>query len=326
MNRHYKPMLAQSAKAPFTSKDWIFEIKWDGFRAISYTKGGEIEVRSRNDKELKYAFPELEELRVLTGNTVLDGEIVIMRDGKPDFQTLLERNRGTSSRDIESEASKNPAIYVVFDVLEKDGKPLFHLPLVERKRILKESVREGKNVVLSEFVETEGEDYFQAASERGLEGIMAKKIDSPYEPGMRSSNWLKIKETLTCDCVIFGYTRGEGDREKTFGALMMGLYDTVGRVYVYVGKVGTGFSQSMIKLLLKIFNGLRVEGKTLLRVDNAEEVTWLKPELVCEVVYQSVTKDSRLRMPKFRGLRVDKPPVECTLDQIKSQPKKLELR
>jgi DNA ligase D-like protein (predicted ligase) len=312
-------MLAQSAKAPFTSKNWIFEIKWDGFRAISYTSGGEIEIRSRNDKELRYTFPELEELGSLTGNTVLDGEIVVMQHGKPDFQALLERNRANSTRDIRYETAELPAIYVVFDMLEKDGKPLVHFPLFERKRILKESVREGKNVIVSEFVETEGESYFQAALQKGLEGIMAKKIVSPYESGMRSSNWLKIKETSTCDCVIFGYTKGEGDREKTFGALILGLYDPSKRLYVYVGKVGTGFSRNVIELLLKTFSGLRIEEKTLQDVDVAEEVTWLKPELVGEIVYQSVTKDERLRMPRFRGLRVDKPSMDCTLDQIRSQ-------
>jgi bifunctional non-homologous end joining protein LigD len=179
-------------------------------------------------------------------------------------------------------------------------------------------VREGKNVIVSEFVETEGESYFQAALQKGLEGIMAKKIDSTYEPGMRSSNWLKIKETSTCDCVIFGYTKGEGDREKTFGALILGLYDPSKRLYVYVGKVGTGFSRKASELLLKTFSGLRVEGKTLQDADVAEEVTWLKPELVGEIVYQSVTKDGRLRMPRFRGLRVDKPLTECTLNQIRS--------
>jgi len=318
MKRRYKPMLAQSAKVPFTSKDWIFEIKWDGFRAVSYANEGEIEIRSRNDKELKYAFPELEELGALTGNVVLDGEIVVMQDGKPNFQALLERNRTDPSRDIRYEVAKHPAIYVVFDMLEKDGKPLVQFPLLERKRILKESVREGEVVIVSEFVETEGESYFKAALEKGLEGIMAKKIDSIYEPGMRSINWLKIKETLTCDCAISGYTRGHGGREKTFGALILGLYDPRKGLYVYVGKVGTGFSRDLIELLLKTFNSFKAEGRTLQDVDVAEEVIWLKPELVCEIVYQSVTKDRRLRLPRFRGLRVDKPPTECTLDQIKS--------
>ena len=322
MSRRYRPMLAQSANAPFTSKDWIFEIKWDGFRSISYVSGGQVEMRSRNDKELRNTFPELEEVSSLAEDVVLDGEIVAMQAGKPDFQTLLERSNVNPARDIRIEAARHPAIYVIFDVLEKEGKPLLHLPLFERKRILKESVREGKNVILSEFVEEEGKTYFQATLERGLEGIIAKKIDSPYEPGIRSDNWLKIKQTLTCDCIIFGYTKGEGDREKTFGALVLGLYDTIKRVYVYIGKAGTGFSQNVIELLLKVFEDLKVERTTLQGVDIAEEVTWLKPELVCEIVYQSVTKDEKLRMPRFRRLRVDKPATECTIDQIKSQPKK----
>jgi bifunctional non-homologous end joining protein LigD len=314
MKRYYKPMLAQSAKTPFTSKEWIFEIKWDGFRAISYIND-ELEVRSRNDKELRYTFPELQELSTLTRNTVLDGEIVAMHEGKPDFQTLLERNKSTSTRDIEYMARKYPVIYIVFDILEKDGNPLLHLPLIERKRILKENVGEGKNVVLSEFIEMQGEAYFQAALKRGLEGVMAKKIDSPYEPGIRSSNWFKIKKALTCDCVIFGYTKGEGARQQTFGALILGVYEA-GKP-VYVGKVGTGFSQSTMETLLKAFENLKTEQKALQDIDVPEEITWLKPELVCEVAYQSVTKDGRLRMPRFHGLRADKPPFECTLSQIR---------
>ena len=316
MKRYYKPMLAQLANVPFTSKEWLFEIKWDGFRAISYINH-ELEVRSRNNKELRYTFPELKELSTLTRDTVLDGEIVAMHEGKPDFQALLERNKTNSAQDIEYITRKYPAIYVVFDILEKDGKSLVHLPLVERRRILKENVGEGKSVVLSEFIETEGEAYFQAALKRSLEGIMAKKTNSPYELGVRSSNWLKIKKTLTCDCVIFGYTKGEGYREQTFGALILGLYE--GGRPVFVGKVGTGFSQSVIELLLKAFEGFKTEEKTLQSVDVLEEVTWLKPELVCEVTYQVVTRDGKLRMPRFRGLRADKPPIECTLDQIKQQ-------
>jgi len=314
MKQYYKPMLAQVAVKPFSSKDWLFEIKWDGIRAISYVDA-ELSIRSRYDKELKYNFPELNELVALAKNTVLDGEIVIIREGRPDFQTLLERSRSTPPRDIQHLANKYPALIVIFDLLEKNGKPLLDLPLVERKRVLKEYVQEGKNVVLSEFVEEQGEAYYSAAIKRGLEGVMAKRKDSRYEPGIRSNNWLKIKKLLTCDCVIFGYTQGEGIREQTFGALILGLYNE--ERPVYVGKVGTGFSEALIKLLMKTFNGLKVETKTLQIVDVPERITWLKPNLVCEVVYQSITKDGKLRMPRFHGLGADKPPHECTLDQIK---------
>jgi DNA ligase D-like protein (predicted ligase)/DNA ligase D-like protein (predicted 3'-phosphoesterase) len=314
MKPHYKPMLAQLTEAPFNSKEWIFEIKWDGIRAISYVDG-KLSVRSRNDKELRYNFPELEELTILTKNVVLDGEIVVIRDGKADFQTLSERSRTSSIRNIEHMTRQFPATYVVFDILEKDSEPLIDVPLIDRKRILKDVVKEGRHVILSMFVEQEGEAYYDAALKKGIEGIMAKKKDSPYESGVRSSNWLKIKKLMSCDCVIFGYTIGEGNRKDTFGALILGLYDE--RKPIYVGKVGTGFSQTNIEDLIRSFQELKVDQESLSGVDIPEKIKWLKAKLVCEVAYQNITRDGRLRMPRFRGLRNDKDPLECTIDQIK---------
>ncbi|HVO85760.1 MAG TPA: non-homologous end-joining DNA ligase [Candidatus Eisenbacteria bacterium] len=315
MNKHYKPMLAQSAQAPFTSKDWIFEVKWDGIRAISYVSD-KFTIRSRNDKELKDNFPELEELTNLVKNVVLDGEIVVMKEGKADFQTLLERSKLTSIREIEHAEAESPATYIVFDILEKDDKSLIDLPLTQRKNILSKSLKEGKHVVLSMYVEEEGETYYQEAIKKGVEGIMAKKKDSRYLPGVRSENWLKIKKLHSCECVIFGYTTGEGARKEAFGALILGLYEK--DKPVYVGKVGTGFSESTLAELMGLFKGLQTTERTLENVDVPEEITWLKPELVCEIVYQVVTKDYRLRMPRFRSLRADKKPVECTIDQIRT--------
>jgi len=314
MNRHYKPMLAQTADAPFNSKGWLFEIKWDGFRAISYIDR-RLNIKSRNDKELKTNFPELEELKNLTRGVVLDGEIVVMRRGRPDFETLLERGKTTSPTDIEYMSRKYPATYVVFDILEKDRRTLINLPLIDRKMILKDSLNEGRHVLRSLFIEEQGKDYYRASVRRALEGIMAKRRDSPYEPGRRSGNWLKIKKVRSCDCVIFGYTVGEGSREETFGALILGLYED--DKPVYVGKVGTGFSEDDTPLLKKIFKGLEVRKETLHEVDVPQEIVWLKPKLVCEVAYQTVTKDEKLRMPRFRGLKADKTPHECTLDQVK---------
>lgn len=307
-------MLAKTIEAPFNSNDWIFEVKWDGIRAISYVDSN-LSVRSRSDKELIDNFPELQELRELAKNVVVDGEMIVIKDGKADFQTLMERSRNAPRRDTEYLAKKNPATYVVFDILEKDGQTLISLPLSDRKRILKESVNEGKHVALSLYVEEEGEAYYRIALEKGVEGIMAKRKDSPYEPGVRSSNWLKIKKIVSCDCVIFGYTKGEGSRAETFGALILGLYDDGNPVYV--GKVGTGFSQKNLELLLTTFKGLRVEQATLKNVDVPEEITWLNPQVVAEVVYQSVTKDGKLRAPRFNGLRPDKVARECALDQLK---------
>jgi DNA ligase D-like protein (predicted ligase)/DNA ligase D-like protein (predicted 3'-phosphoesterase) len=305
-------MLAKLAPQPFSGKNWIFEIKWDGFRAIAYVNH-ELSLKSRNQKELKYNFPELGELIQLARNVVLDGEIVVMKEGKPDFQALLERGQATSPVEIELKSKRSPVVYVVFDILEKEGVSLVDLPLTERKRILKDSVKEGKHVLLSDFVEEKGEAYYNVALEKGLEGVMAKKKDSFYEPGIRSSSWLKIKKLRSCDCVIFGYTRGSGTREDTFGALLLGLYD--GNKPVYIGKVGTGFSQAVLQTLTEKFRKLKIN-KAPFKPDIPNEVTWLKPDLVCAVGYQVVTHDRRLRMPRFVGLRGDKLPSECTLDQI----------
>jgi DNA ligase D-like protein (predicted ligase)/DNA ligase D-like protein (predicted 3'-phosphoesterase) len=313
MRTYYKPMLAQHAEKPFNYEDWIFEVKWDGIRAISYVDGG-LGIKSRNDKELKPNFPELEELKKLTENTVIDGEIIVIKAGKADFQALAERSKTTSAENIKYLSRESPVNYVAFDILEKDGNSLLQLPLKERKRLLKEYVREGSYVVLSAFVETDGEAYYKAALAKSMEGIMAKKKDSQYEPGARSANWLKIKPILACDCVIFGYTIGKGTRRLTFGALILGLFGE--KEPIYVGKVGTGFDQENLGLILKMFEPLQVKDKTLEGVDAPEEIVWLKPETVCEVAYQNVTREGRLRMPRFLGIRNDKLPSECTLDQI----------
>ena len=168
MNRHmYKPMLAQPVPKPFSNKDWIFEIKWDGFRAIAYVDE-ELSLKSRNGKELKNNFPELSELTLLASNLVVDGEIVVMSGGKPDFQALLERGQAVSAGEIQRQTSRAPAVYIVFDVLEKNGVSLTKLPLVERKKILNESLKEGSNVLLSDFIEEKGEAYYQLAIDKGL--------------------------------------------------------------------------------------------------------------------------------------------------------------
>ncbi len=310
----YKPMLARVADKPFSDKDWLFEIKWDGFRAIAYVNE-EFSLRSRNNKDLNSNFPELEDIKQQAHGVVLDGEIVIFNEGKVDFQALLERGQAISPRDIEFQSKRLPAIYVVFDILEKEGKPLVDLPLIERKRILKETVKEGTHMVLADFVDERGEAYFQAVLDKGLEGVMAKKKDSRYEPDIRSGNWLKIKKLRSCDCVIFGYTKGTGARKSTFGALLLGLYDSEGKP-VYVGKVGTGFSQEMLNALSAAFQKLETDTAPF-EADVIDEVKWLKPELVCEVGYQVVTKDGRLRMPRLLRLRSDKSPKDCTIDQLR---------
>ena len=314
MSRHiYKPMLARDAEKPFSGKDWIFEVKWDGFRAIAYVDK-DLSLKSRNGKELRQNFPELNELLQLSNNVVVDGEIVVLKEGKPDFQSLLKRGQAVSEVEIKRQMARSPVIYVVFDILEKDGQPLTNLVLTERKKILKDSLREGEYVVVSDFMEEKGEAYFQSALDKGLEGVMAKRKDSHYEEGMRTGSWQKIKKLRTCDCIIFGYTKGAQSRDKTFGALLLGLYDKDGKP-VYVGKVGTGFTEELLDILTDKFEKLKTDVAPF-KPEVGDRVTWLEPKLVCEVAYQVVTDDGKLRMARFHHLREDKSPSECTLDQI----------
>ena len=316
--RFYKPMLAKVATDAFTDKNWIFEVKWDGFRAIAYVDDN-WSLKSRNGNELKHNFPELSELTKVASGLVVDGEIVVMSEGKPDFQALLERGQAISQSEIQRQAGRAPAEFVVFDVLEKDGKPLTELPLMERKKILAESLKEGVHVILSDYIEEKGEAYYELILNKGLEGVVAKKKDSLYAEGLRTGDWLKIKKIKTCDCVIFGYTKGDRAREETFGALILGLYD-VGGSPVYVGKVGTGFTEQMLGVLMSKFNKLKTDVVPF-KVEAMESVTWLEPKLVCEVGYQVLTKDMRLRMARFKRLRDDKSPQECTLSQVVEEKK-----
>jgi bifunctional non-homologous end joining protein LigD len=306
-------MLAKAVSTPFTDKDWVFEVKWDGFRAVAYVEEP-FSLKSRRGKELKSNFPELAEINRLGRNIVVDGEIIVMQEGKPDFQTLLERGQAVSMGEIQRQAKRAPAIYIVFDVLEKDGQPLTKLPLMERKKILRNSLKEGSNVILSDFIEEKGEAYYRLTLEKGLEGIMAKRKNSLYEEGLRTGSWLKIKRLKTCDCVIFGYTRGSESREVTFGALLLGVYDRQGKP-VYLGKVGSGFSQQMLMLLMDKFEKIKTDVAPF-EPEAGDVVTWLEPKLVCEVIYQVVTHDTKLRMARFQRLREDKPPAECTIDQL----------
>jgi DNA ligase D-like protein (predicted ligase)/DNA ligase D-like protein (predicted 3'-phosphoesterase) len=322
MNARYAPMLARDADAPFSSPEWIFEIKWDGIRALcSIDDSGEVRLYSRNGREISGVFPEVREISGLApAPCVLDGELVAMREGRPDFQALMQRAQKTGPEDISNLSRLAPVTYIIFDFLECRGKPLIGLPLVRRKALLEREVREGPHVVLSRPVDEKGKEYFEVVSREGIEGIIAKKKSGIYEPGVRSDNWLKIKRILTCDCVVFGYTAGQGERGPTFGALVLGLYDDGNPVYI--GKVGTGFSQASREELLEQLDGLG-EGKPL--PGAGSDVRWVMPGMVCEVAFMSVTRAGMLRAPRFLRQRPDKDPEECGIDQLQRRNLTMEL-
>lgn len=315
----YTPMLARPAGRPFDDPEWMFEVKWDGVRAISYVSDT-LSVRSRNNVELLDRFPELMELKELCENVVLDGEIIVFREGKSDFQAAARRTQTSEPGDVERLAASSPATYVVFDVLEVDGVSIIDQPLERRVEMLKTRLREGRHVTRSIPIEGRGVEFYEAATQRGLEGVMAKRRGSTYQPGARSSDWLKIKQLKTCDCVVFGYTPGEGARKQSFGALLLGLYSD--DAPVYVGRVGTGFTDTQLRETREALEGLRVEAPWFEEPDIPRGAVWVEPKLVAQVGYQELTEDTRLRAPRFQGFRDDKPPRLCSLAQVK--PEKLE--
>jgi DNA ligase D-like protein (predicted ligase)/DNA ligase D-like protein (predicted 3'-phosphoesterase) len=312
----YKPMMARTIEKPFNDPDWLFEIKWDGIRAIAYV-GDTISLKTRNDKELISKFPEFNELSILTKEAVLDGEIIILSDGKPDFNAVAKRNQVSNPREAQAKAVESQATYVVFDILEVQGDSVIDHPLSQRIELLKKHLKSGKHVIQSITIPEQGVEYYEAAIKKELEGIIAKRKDSTYQPGTRSPDWLKIKHVKICDCVIFGYTQGEGNRRETLGALLLGLFDE--GTPVYVGRVGTGFSDKDLISIRGLLENLKTENQWFNEEDIPSGSQWVEPILVAQIGYQEVTKDQRLRAPRFQGFRDDKPAQLCSINQIKPQ-------
>ncbi len=317
-NKFIKPMLAFSSK-PFNSKDFLFEIKFDGTRTIAYIDRANENVRFLNRRMVYFEkrYPELEIWKDVQGEKViLDGEIVVFEKGKPNFYKLEEREQVEDEERIEILSKLYPATFIAFDILHLNGKDLVDLPLVERKRVLEDVVRESERILISRYILENGERFFEEVIKKGLEGIVAKKLDSKYEIGKRSKEWLKIKNLKRIDVVVVGYTTGIGKRED-FGSLVGAVYDK-GKLR-YIGKIGTGFDENDIKMLLEKFKNLRIENCPLekepdLKLHSKRKVVWLKPELIVEVEFLEFTKEFMLRAPSFIRIREDKMKEDCTLD------------
>jgi bifunctional non-homologous end joining protein LigD len=313
-----QPMLAQIAEKPFNDPHWIYEIKWDGYRAIAYISDGTVKLVSRNQNDLTKEFPELAVLpELLKAKTaVLDGEVVALDEhGRTSF-SLIQRRTGIRAYGRRVSGDRNLAIqYYAFDLLYLDGYDLRRAPLLERKAKLSQLIEPGGILRYSEHFPN-GLDLFEAAQKTGLEGILAKRADSVYQE-KRSSDWLKIKITSTVDCVVGGWTDPEGSREF-FGSLVLGLYNKKKQL-LHVGQVGTGFDRKKLKSI----HALLVKNQSKKNpfygdVDvDMRHVHWTKPALVAEIKYAEWTEgadggEPKLRAPVFVGLRDDKTPQECT--------------
>jgi bifunctional non-homologous end joining protein LigD len=322
-----RPMLAGHADTPFDNKDWVFEVKWDGVRAILLQNKakGTTKIQSRNGKDITHRYPEITKAMdsVLKNNesVVLDGEIVILnKEGIPDFQMHQKRMNVESQGDIEFLSNNIPATYFVFDILYFDGKNVEELHVPDRRKILNSLIADGsKRIRVSEYIEEKGKALFKSVIERQLEGIVAKHKHSKYHQGIRSSAWLKIKGILTQDCVVIGYTKGEGNRQDYFGSLILAAYDDKGKLR-FVGHSGSGFGFDQLKETLSVMQRIRTENN-FCPVDTVpytnSKPTWLRPELVAEVKFSGWTQDMIMRAPIFLRFRYDKQPTECLIEQVR---------
>lgn len=293
---------------------------FDGTRCISYVDTKEKSVKMLNRRMIYFEnrYPELQEIwkDVKGEKVILDGEVVVFHKGKPDFYKLAEREHVESKTRIEFLAKMIPATYIVFDILYKDGKDLTQLPLIERKKILEETAKESSRLVISQYVIGKGKKFFEEIRKRGLEGMMAKKLDSPYMIDERSNLWLKIKALETLDVIIVGYTTGTGKRGELLGSLITACYH--GGKLRYVGKIGTGFSEEQLAEILKKLERIKTGNCPLkklpeLRLPPGREPVWVEPRIVCEVKFMNLSKDLVMRAPVFVRLREDKLPEECEL-------------
>jgi len=325
-----KPMLATLVNEPFDDPDWVYEVKWDGYRALGFVKKGDVELLSRNNKSFNEKFyPIYQLLKEWNISAVVDGEILVLNEKGISNFGHLQNWRSEADGDL---------VFYVFDLLWYEGKNLMDLPLNQRQAILKEVLPvDDDRIRLSKVFNASGIDFFNAAQKMGLEGIIAKKSDSVYLADYRSKEWLKIKVHKRQEVVIAGYTKNE-DTSKQFSSLLLGVYED--GALQYVGKVGTGFSDKLQKEMIAQFKPLVTDKSpfdTLPDVNKPSrfrpnppkaKATWLKPELVCEVAFSEVTSDGVFRHPSFQGMRVDKNakevvrevavPTEAAIEEVES--------
>ena len=316
-----RPMLARLARHPFDSPDHLFELKWDGIRALAFIEDGRLRLLNRRSVDITPLFPELSTLprQVRTDRAVLDGELVCLDEfGHPSYSLLQERlSRGYNRR-----IPRNAAQFVAFDLLYQEGHSVMKEPLSTRKNLLHDHLVPSEVAQACDFIENDGLAFFQATCQHGLEGIIAKEKSSLYIPGKRSQHWLKIKRVRESEFVIGGYTFG-GMRKEPFSSLLLGLYDNDKRL-VLVGQVSTGISKPVAKELATVLQGLHTTDCPFEREELPgiqKFIFWCRPELVCQVEYGEFSENGRLVYPVFEALRGDKSPVECTISDAPGWPR-----
>jgi bifunctional non-homologous end joining protein LigD len=316
------PMLATLTDHPFSSDEWLYEIKWDGYRAVAFIDGNDIQLVSRNGNELTSLYPELHKLpsQIDGRQIVVDGEIVALDDqGRPSFSLMQQRAGIRSGIKRSRPNSEIPVLYYAFDLLYLDGYNLMKVNLEDRKQLLESIVTPSDILRYSEHFLREGEQLYAAAKDKGLEGIVAKRRRSCYEQ-KRSREWLKMKITRRQECVIGGYTDPRGSREH-FGSIILGLYDDNGRL-IHIGHAGSGFNAATHADLWKRLQKIEADKSPFFgKVEASRRPHWVKPELVAEIKFTEWTHEGqsgavKMRAPVYEGLRFDKPARECVFEKL----------
>ncbi|HUI84963.1 MAG TPA: non-homologous end-joining DNA ligase [Candidatus Binatia bacterium] len=322
MPRIIRPMLATLVDKPFDDDDWLYEVKWDGYRAVAFIERGTVRLVSRNQNDLTKAYPELHDIphSIRAGTAILDGEIVALDEqGRSSFSLMQQRTGvGEGGRRIRRTRDDIPVVYYVFDLLYHDGYDLMNVDLEMRKQVLASILSSGDLIRYSDHYLGQGTALFDAAAERGLEGIIAKRRASRYLQ-KRSREWLKIKIVRRQECVIGGYTDPRGSREN-FGSLVLGLYDDKARL-IPVGQAGSGFTEKTHAEMWKRLHALETSRNPFFgKVESDRRLHYVRPEMVAEIRFTEWTHEGqsgaiKMRAPVFQGLRFDKEPRECRIER-----------
>jgi bifunctional non-homologous end joining protein LigD len=310
------PMLARPGSPPAGRlAEWAVEMKWDGVRALAFIESGQVRLVSRAGQDISATYPDLAGLgRAVTGGqALLDGEIVAFTDGRPDFEALQPRMHVASADAAFRLSATIPVTYLAFDALQADGVRLTPLPYLERREILSTLISNGPRWLAPPNFPGPDLDAVRAASvANGLEGVVAKRLDSVYEPGARPGSWLKVKNQLSQEVVVAGWKPGQGNRTGLVGSLLVGVHSASGAL-LYAGHVGTGFSDPVLRMLTRRLDALRRPDSPFdgpVPPEYARPAVWVEPRLVIDVEFHRWTRAGRMRAPAYRGLRDDKDPAD----------------
>jgi bifunctional non-homologous end joining protein LigD len=326
MPRRIEPMLAKPGEVPESDREtWAYEIKWDGIRALGFSDGGRWSMLSRRGEDVTVRYPELEAIAEVIGDhsAILDGEVVALDDeGRPRFQLIQSRMGLTSPAAVRARVIEQPVDYVIFDLLHLDGRRVRDLSYLQRRGLLEGLGLDGPRWRTPRYRHGGGADLLEAARRQGLEGIVAKRCDSPYRPGKRTGEWIKTRVWRRQEFVIGGYIPGEGRRAKRVGSLLVGYYDRRasearkdgGQTLHFAGGVGSGLKEGDLDFLTRELRE-RERPESPFEVGapagpKARFAVWCDPELVCEVSWTEWTDEGTLRQPAFKGMRDDKDPRE----------------